>query len=213
MKAAAKRLVIGVATVLVFPSILLYWLTCRVSSTLRVFPNWSQLYCLVPGLLGIYLRQAFFRWILNRCGRDIWIGFGTLFSHPGIKIGNAVYLGNYCSIGEVDLGDDVLVASHVSIMNGPNQHGIDRLDIPIREQPGEWKRISVGEGSWIGERAIVMADIGKGCVIGAGSVVTKPIPDYAIAVGVPARILRYRNQPPQNESAPIENKRDEVDTK
>jgi hypothetical protein len=46
-----------------------------------------------------------------------------------------------------------------------------------------------------GDRAVVMADVGRHCVIGAGSVVTRPIPDYAVAVGVPARVVRYRNQP------------------
>ena len=79
-------------------------------------------------------------------------------------------------------------------MNGTKQHGISRLDIPIREQPGEWPRIIIGEDSWIGDRAVVMANIGAHCVIGAGSVVTKSIPDFAVAVGNPARIIRFRNE-------------------
>jgi acetyltransferase-like isoleucine patch superfamily enzyme len=79
-------------------------------------------------------------------------------------------------------------------MNGAAQHGIERLDIPIREQPGTWPRIIIGRDSWIGDRAVVAADVGKHCVIGAGSVVTRPIPDYAIAVGVPAKVVRYRNE-------------------
>jgi acetyltransferase-like isoleucine patch superfamily enzyme len=78
-------------------------------------------------------------------------------------------------------------------MNGSAQHGIDRLDVPIREQPGVWPRITIGTDTWIGDRAVVMADVGRHCVIGAGSIVTKPIPDYAIALGSPARVVRYRN--------------------
>jgi acetyltransferase-like isoleucine patch superfamily enzyme len=78
-------------------------------------------------------------------------------------------------------------------MNGGAQHGIERLDIPIREQPGKWPRVTIGTDSWIGDRAVVLADVGKHCVIGAGAVVCSPIPDYAIALGVPARVLRYRN--------------------
>jgi acetyltransferase-like isoleucine patch superfamily enzyme len=97
-------------------------------------------------------------------------------------------------LGDVSLEDDVLLGSNVSIMNGGSQHGIDRLDIPIREQTGWWPRITIGRDSWIGDRAIVLADVGHHCVIGAGSVVTKRIPDYAIAVGSPARIIRFRNQ-------------------
>jgi acetyltransferase-like isoleucine patch superfamily enzyme len=101
-------------------------------------------------------------------------------------------VGPYCCLGEVTLEDDVLLGSHVSITNGAAQHGIERLDIPIREQPGTWPRVTIGKDSWIGDRAVVMADVGKHCVIGAGSVVTTPIPDYAIAVGVPARVIRFR---------------------
>jgi acetyltransferase-like isoleucine patch superfamily enzyme len=92
------------------------------------------------------------------------------------------------------LGDDVLIGSHVSIMNGPAQHGIGRLDVPIREQPGVWSRVTIGRDSWIGDRTIVLADVGRHRVIGAGSVVTKPIPDYAIAVGSPARVIRFCNR-------------------
>ena len=102
----------------------------------------------------------------------------------------------YCCLGDVTLGDDVLIGSHVSIINGGGQHGIERLDIPVREQPGEWPRVTVGEDSWIGDRAVVLANVGKHCVIGAGAVVCSPIPDYAIALGVPARVIRYRNGAP-----------------
>jgi virginiamycin A acetyltransferase len=98
----------------------------------------------------------------------------------------------FCVIGDVTLEDDVIVASHVSIANGPAQHGIERLDIPIREQPGEWPRITIGRDAWIGERAVVLTDLGQHCVIGAGAVVTKSVPDYAIAVGVPARVVSSR---------------------
>jgi acetyltransferase-like isoleucine patch superfamily enzyme len=95
-------------------------------------------------------------------------------------------------LGDVTLEDDVLLGSHVSVMNGGSQHGIERLDVPIREQPGSWPRVTIGQDSWIGDRAVVLADVGKHCVIGAGSVVTKPLQDYAIAVGVPAKVVRYR---------------------
>ena len=99
----------------------------------------------------------------------------------------------FARLGDVSLRRDVLIASHVSIANGKSQHGIDRLDTPIREQPGVWSRVTIGEDSWIGDRAVVLADVGRHCVIGAGSVVTKPVPDYAIAAGVPARVIRFRN--------------------
>jgi virginiamycin A acetyltransferase len=143
-------------------------------------------------LSGAYLRRAFYRCVIAECGRDAWIGFGSVFSHSTARVGSKVYVGAFCCLGDVTLEEDVLIGSHVSIMNGAKQHGIERLDVPVREQPGEWPRVTIGRDSWIGDRAVVMADVGRHCVIGAGSVVTRPIPDYAIAVGNPARIVRFR---------------------
>jgi virginiamycin A acetyltransferase len=79
-------------------------------------------------------------------------------------------------------------------MNGTQQHGTGRIDIPIRDQPGVFTPVTIGEGSWIGEGATVSADVGRHCVIGSGAVVTKPIPDFAIALGVPAKVIRFRNE-------------------
>lgn len=160
----------------------------------RVFPGWSQLFALFPGLLGNYLRRAFYWWALPQAGDGCCICFGVIFSHPTASIGRNVYIGPYGVIGDVTLEDDVLLGSQVSIANGKRQHGIERLDVPVREQPGQWPRVTIGQDTWIGDRAIIMADVGKHCVIGAGSVVAKPIPDYAIAIGCPARVVRFRGE-------------------
>ena len=129
---------------------------------------------------------------LPRCDRDACISFGTIFSHPTAEIGRTVYVGAFCCLGDVTLENDVLLGSHVSVANGGRQHGIERLDVPIREQPGQWPRITIGRDTWIGDRAVVLANVGRHCVIGAGSVVTQAVPDYAIAAGVPAKVVRYR---------------------
>ena len=122
---------------------------------------------------------------------------GTGFQLQSAEVGNNAYVGLYCCLGAVTLEDDVLLGSHVSVMNGGAQHGIERLDIPVREQPGEWPRVTIGRDSWVGDRAIVLADVGKHCVIGAGSVAKKPLPDYVIAVGLPAKVVRYRTGAPR----------------
>jgi virginiamycin A acetyltransferase len=195
MKATLKILADVVAFLCILPLFAVYRLQGVLFGLHRAFPGWSQLLSLFPGLLGAYLRRAFYRLALRRCGSGSWISFGTVFSHPTAEVGRDVYVGLFCCLGDVTLEDDVLIGSHVSIMNGTGQHGIERLDIPIREQPGTWPRVTIGRDSWIGDRAVVMADVGAHCVIGAGSVVTKPIPDYAIAVGSPARVVRYRDAP------------------
>jgi virginiamycin A acetyltransferase len=193
MKKLLKASVDLTAMILVTPALAAYYLAKMAIGKDKAFPGWSQLFALLPGITGVYLRRAFYRLVLQRCSAGCWIGFGTIFSHGSAEVGRNAYVGCYCCLGDVSLGDDVLLGSHVSIMNGAGQHGIDRLDIPIREQPGVWPRISVGAGSWVGDRCVIMADVGNHCVIGAGSVVTRPVPDFAIAVGVPARVLRLRN--------------------
>lgn len=194
MKVILKALANGLALILVLPSVGLYRLGGLVLGAGKAFPGWSQTFSLLPGLSGAYLRRAFYKLVLPRCGEDSFLSFGTTFSHPTAEVGCRVYTGIGCCLGDVTLEDDVLLGSNVSIMNGSGQHGIDRLDVPIREQPGVWPHITIGADTWVGDRAIVMADVGKHCVIGAGSIVTKPIPDYAIALGAPARVVRYRNQ-------------------
>lgn len=175
----------------------------------RVFPGWSQAFSLLPGLGGAYLRRAFYRLVLPECGDGAHLSFGTIFSHSSARIGPDVYVGAYCMLGAVTLEADVLVGSHVSVMNGSRQHGIDRLDIPVREQPGCWPRVTIGRDTWIGDRAVVMADVGRHAVVAAGAVVTRPVPDFAIVAGVPAKIVRYR----QSAASPVDDSLGEASRK
>ena len=192
MKRILKQLASLTATALVLPAALLCRLGIAVLGADKGFPGWSQGFSLIPGLTGVYLRRAFYKLVLPSCGDGACLTFGTILSHPTATIGRNVYVGAYCSLGDVELEDDVLLASNVSVMNGSRQHGTQRLDVPIREQPGVFERVTIGRDSWIGERATIAANVGRHCVIGAGAVVTKPIPDYSIAIGVPARVVRDR---------------------
>jgi acetyltransferase-like isoleucine patch superfamily enzyme len=180
------------AAALILPAVLAYRLGALALGPEKAFAGWSQAFSQLPGLSGAYLRRAFYRLVLPRCGADCFVGFGTVVSHPTAALGRKVYVGPFCCLGDVTLEDDVLLGSNVSVINGGGQHGIERLDVPVREQPGRWQRVTVGRDSWVGDRSVVLADVGCHCVIGAGSVVTKPIPSYAIAVGVPARVVRFR---------------------
>ena len=183
---------------IMLPAIVVYRLQAIALGRSKVFPGWSQTLSLIPGLTGVHLRNAFFRLTMNQCAAESHVGFGTIFSGADVSVGSGVYIGHYCSIGEVTIEKDVLIASHVSIMNGSHQHGTERLDVPIREQAGHNEPVTIGENSWLGERATIAANVGKHCIIGAGSLVLNPVPDYCIAVGVPARILRDRRSQPES---------------
>jgi acetyltransferase-like isoleucine patch superfamily enzyme len=156
------------------------------------FQGMSQFFALFPGLLGNYLRRAFYYLALPKSSLDCNICFGTILSSENAQIGKRVYIGTNCTIGDVNIGNDVLLGSNVDIMNGSKQHYIDNIDIPIREQGGEYPKVTIGEDTWIGNGATVLCNVGKKCVIGARTLVIKPIDDFSIAVGVPARIVKKR---------------------
>ena len=195
MKLLSKSALELAATGVMLLPLVCYRLACQLLGPSRVFSGWSQGMSLIPGFTGQYLRRAFYRWVLPRCGRGSVVSFGTVFSHSTAQIGEHAYIGLFCCLGDVTIEDDALIGSHVSITNGSRQHGTERLDIPVRQQPGQWPRVTIGRDSWVGDRAVIMADVGEHCVVGAGAVVTRPVPDYAIVVGSPARIVGWRKEP------------------
>jgi acetyltransferase-like isoleucine patch superfamily enzyme len=132
----------------------------------------AQLLLLVPGLPGQYLRRAYLARVLEGgCSTSAAIEFGTLFSQVGAKIDERVYIGPRCYLGHVHLERDVLLAAGVHVPSGPYTHGTE-LSEPIQDQPGTLRVVRIGAGSWIGSNAVVLADVGRETIVGAGAVVT-----------------------------------------
>jgi acetyltransferase-like isoleucine patch superfamily enzyme len=110
-----------------------------------------------------------------------------------LSIGEGSIIGHFNHIfatGEIEIGKNVLTADKVYISD--NQHDFSNINIPILSQSiVQLPKVKIGDGSWIGENVCIMGvSIGKNCVIGANSVVTKDIPDYCVAVGSPAKIIK-----------------------
>lgn len=201
MKDALKLAVHLAAVVLVSPLLLSYAVGALVLGRNRALEGASQTLALAPGLTGMVLRRAFLGVVLARCHRSADVGFGTLFSQAGAVIDENVYVGPRCHLGLVHLERDVLVAAGVHIPSGGQTHAFDDPDRPIREQGGERTRVTIGAGAWIGSAAVVMADVGRGSIVAAGSVVTKPVPENVIVGGVPAKVIRGRYDKPGGTSA------------
>jgi acetyltransferase-like isoleucine patch superfamily enzyme len=134
--------------------------------------------------IGKNVTVAKFSWLaatpLTNFDCKLIIGDGTAIGHF-----NHIY-----ATRKIEIGNNVLLADKVYISD--NQHSYEDITIPVREQPiKQTANVKIGDGSWLGENVCVMgASIGKHTVIGANSVVTKDIPDYCIAVGSPAKIIK-----------------------
>lgn len=110
-----------------------------------------------------------------------------------VKIGSSTSVNPYAHIaGKVTIGSGVRIAGAAAVY-GFN-HGFDRTDIPIYRQAPTSKGIRIGDGTWIGTNAVILdgCNVGAHCIVAAGAVVTKDVPDYAIVGGNPARILKQR---------------------
>ncbi len=143
--------------------------------------------------IALKLRTFYARRVLKSCGNNVNIEKGAMFNAE-ICLGNYSDLGVRCQInGPVTIGDYVMMGPDCIIHT--QNHKIDDLTRPM-QQCGfdEVKPVTIGNDVWIGSRVTILpgVTIGNGCVIGAGAVVTKDIPDYSIAGGVPAKIVKNR---------------------
>lgn len=159
-KALLRQLVELASQVLVAPILIVYWLLTIVADRDEALHSCSQIMSLIPGLTGGCLRAAFYRWVLEDFHPSARIGFGALLSKTGAHIGENVYVGPYCQLGLVTLERDTLLGPSVQIPSGAMSHGVESLNVPIREQPGTISRVTIGHDCWIGGQSVILANVG-----------------------------------------------------
>lgn len=153
---------------------------------------------------GVYLDHGSY---LHACPGGIRIGAESLvmknailhvynfrdLPRAGITIGARSLIGEACILrgqGGIEIGDDVYLGTLVQLL--AVNHVFADTDRPISHQGITAQGISIGDGAWVGSGAIVLdgVRIGRNAVVGAGSVVNRDVPDYCVAVGNPARVVR-----------------------
>ena len=187
-----KTAVFWCSTVAIFPLYICYLVMKLCLDKNGLFASFSQFLSLFPGKFGSYLRNSFFHLTMTRCEQGIVMSFGTLFSQIDTEIDSGTYIGPQCNIGSCTIGKDCLIGSGVHILSGKQQHSFDDIDAPIRLQGGRLTKISIGDDCWIGNGAIIMADVGSKCVVAAGAVVVNPVEDRMIVAGNPAAVIKAR---------------------
>lgn len=150
----------------------------------------------VLGKLWKILRSWSAKGFIRFCGKNVNIEHGALISSK-LSIGDNSGIGVDCVCSrELTIGKDVMMGPECVIIS--RNHEFSAIDVPMRLQGYQASPpLEIGNDVWIGRRVMIMPGcmkIGNGVIIGAGAVVTKDIPDYAIVGGVPAKVLKYRNQ-------------------
>lgn len=154
------------------------------------FAFWSHVFAVLPGTPGTFLRRAFYRWTLNRCAEDVTIQFGVLFSRQNSVLESGVFIGSYALIGSARIRENTLVGSRASLLSGRTQHEMLASGQWSATDEQKLQRIEIGPNTWIGEGAILMADVGSGSMVAAGSVVSTAVPTGVMVGGNPARFIR-----------------------
>ncbi len=128
---------------------------------------------------------------------DVYIGRNTILSckNGDIILNKNVNIGFNCeiySLKSVQVGENTLIAAYTYIIGGG--HTSEKLDIPFRDQEKHALGINIGSNVWLGAKSVIMdgCDIGNNSIVGAAAVVTKSIPEYSVAAGIPAKIIKSR---------------------
>ena len=144
-----------------------------------------------------YLRYVCVKNTFKKCGINVNVEKGAYFGN-----GKCVEIDDYSGIGEnclipsnIKIGKYVMMGPEVIIYN--TSHRFENTEIPMYSQGSIFSQpLIIDDDVWIGTRVIILPNvkwIGKGSIIGAGAIVTRDVPDFAIVGGNPAKIIRYRN--------------------
>lgn len=145
------------------------------------------------GGAGRYFREFLVKGFTGSKSNNLYINKDAEISRF-ITIGNNSGIGTRSVIGRgTSIGDNVMMGPECMIFT--RNHEFARVDIPMNQQGmKEFEPVSIGNDVWIGARVTILpgVHIADGCIIGAGAVVTKDVPEYAMVGGNPARVLKYR---------------------
>jgi len=146
--------------------------------------------------IGDRVRAIFYKLYFKQIGKKCRFGHKCYFEVPeNIQMGNNSSFNKDCWVsggGGLNIGNNVLIGPKVIIHSA--NHNYCKMDQLIINQGHTFKHVNIGNDVWIGAGVIVLpgVTIENGCVIGAGSVVTKNIPSYSVAVGNPAKVVKER---------------------
>lgn len=195
MKAMVKGAVLAVFWLLALPFGLPAKILHRLTGSSMLFLLGAQFMSLQPGLPGQFLRLCYYRQTLRRSSFTNEFLFLSTVAYIGAEIGDHARIGARSTVSRVRLGDHAVVSNGVNVLSGNRQHNFDDPTRDFFTENREDQLVEIGAHSFIGDGSLIMANVGHHTIVGAGSVVVKDIPDYVVAVGSPARVIKERPRP------------------
>lgn len=179
-------------TLFVFPEVFVYYTISKLKLVKYIYL--STHFSKKNGYWGIISRRLFYRMTLKKCGNNLIVHYGSILTFSDIEIGDNCTIETYCILGHCSLGNDVILASRVTVLSGGNARDPEDTSTLFRNQRLPAQRVCLGNDLWIGTHSVIMANVGDRVVIGAGSVITKEAPSKSIVVGVPGKVLKNISQ-------------------
>ncbi len=172
------------------------------------FAQWLPESYLIFGGASKEIRYFICKHLFTKCGKSVNVERCAFFySGKNITIGDNSGIGiNAKIMGTVNIGNDVMMGPDVMIFTW--DHESSKTEIPMNLQGlKDEEPVNIGNDVWIGARVIILpgVTIGDGAIIGAGAVIAKDIPSYAIVIGNPARIVKYRTNDERSGQSHYEN--------
>jgi acetyltransferase-like isoleucine patch superfamily enzyme len=161
-----------------------------------IYSYFSGIFYLLIEIVPPFIRNIIFKLIFKKLGKNCLLDYGTYFRYPSkISIGDNVFINRDCSLYasymvpdvEIKIGNNVVLSPHVLIFTATHDYStLDLVDVAAS--------VIIEDNAWIGGGTIILpgVTIGEGAAIGAGSIVSRSIPTYCVAVGNPACVIKKR---------------------
>lgn len=191
MKKIVKRIFFIFILILTLP---LTWITNLFKwwfNSSYMFHFFAELLSLLPVHLGVYARAVFYHHTLKKSPYNLVTLFGAIITQLDTVIDDQVVIGGRATIGLCRIGHYTNIGNGTTILSGRHHHRFEESD-KIMEEPAQKKQVFIGNYTFIGDNCIIMDDIGDYAIVGAGSVVVKPVEAYMVAVGNPAKCIKKR---------------------
>jgi len=167
---------------------------------LRIRIKLLEQFRMVKGVKGLVTRYILLKSIARKCGDNVSIHPSVYLLNPqNLSIGNNVSIHPMCYIecgakGTVIIGNDVSIAHGTTIM--ASSHVYSNIDIPIKDQPVEFKSVEICDNVWIGAKATILygRTIRSGSIVGAHALVVNDVLENTIVGGIPAKVIKERTE-------------------